>query len=202
MAMAPAPVLPLELRRDAERLFDVTLWCLGRDVNHPGGNLLLRRGLGRERPPPELRAHSVYTAMLPGGGGLKLWGFGVLCEGREGAISIARDGFTPRLVDKAAVRWPVFQAEHLHAASREPFTCEERRSCRAAVVMLAQWLALYEEWVTEHLGSEWRQACLAERRKASPVRASELADAWWRIATCTRAMEFVVNEEFAPAAGA
>jgi hypothetical protein len=191
----------MDLRRDAERLFDVTMWCLGRDVNHPEGNLLLRRGLSRERPPQGQQANSVYTAWLPAGGVLKLWGFGVLCDGCDGAVYIARDGFTPRMVDREAVRWPVFDAEGLRA-SREPLSFEERRACRGAVVTLAEWLARYEGWVVDHLGPSWRFACLAERRKAPPVNAEELAAAWWRISTRARSLGFVVNDAIALVAGA
>jgi hypothetical protein len=184
----------MDLRCDAERLFDVTMWCLGRDVNHPEGNLLLRRGLSRERPPPGQQANSVYTASLPGGGVLKLWGFGVFSDDCDGAVFVSRDGFTPHLVDSGAVLWPVFHAEDLRAASREPLTLEGQRACRAAVVTLAEWLAGYEGWVVDQLGSSWRRACLAERRKGSPASGDELAAAWWRISTRTRALDFVVND--------
>lgn len=194
--------LPLELRRDAERLFDLTMWCLGRDVSHPQGNLLLRCGLTRERPPEGARGNSVYTAVLPGGGSLKLWGFGVLCDGGEDAVFMARDGFTPRMVDTARVQWPVFDAEGLRDAWA-PRTFREQRGCRATVVMLAEWLARYEQWVADGVGLSWRGACFAERRKAPPVRPEQLAAAWWRIATRTRALDFTMIDELAaPSLGA
>jgi hypothetical protein len=201
MAMALPPALPLDLRRDAERLFDLSMWCLGQDVTCPDGNLLLRRGLIRERPPEGQQGNSVYTAALPGGGLLKLWGFGVLCDDSQEAVYIPRDGFTPRLMDVASVPWPVFRAEGL-GASREPVTFEERRACRFAVMTVAEWLARHEEWVAAQVGLGWRTACFAGRRKAPPVRVEELAAAWWRIATRTRALEFVVNDFTAPAVGA
>jgi hypothetical protein len=191
----------MDLRRDAERLFDLSLWCLGRDVLCREGNLLLRRGLIRERPPEGQVGNSAYTASLPRGGVLKLWGFGLLCDEGDGAVFFARDGFTPRLVDAASARRPVFQAEGL-GAMRAPLTFEERRSTRAAVVTVAEWLARHEEWVGAQVGLMWRGTCFAERRKAPPVRAEELAAAWWRIAMRTRALELAVNDDFAPAVGA
>ena len=204
MATALSLVLPLELRRDAERLFDLTMWCLGRDVNHPEGNLLLRFGVTRERRPEGQRGQSMYTATAPGCGSLRLWGFGVLCDGGGAAVFIARDGFTPRLVDVASMEWPVFDVERLHAASSwEPQALQEQRACRASVAVLAEWLARYEQWVADGVGLSWRSACFSERRKAPAVSPEQLAAAWWRIAMRVRACDFTMNEELAaPSAGA
>lgn len=202
MATAFSLALPLELRRDAERLFDLTMWCLGRDLKHPEGNLLLRFGLTRERPPEGHQGQSVYTATLAGGGSLKLWGFGALCEGGEAAVFIARAGFTPRLVDVACMEWPIFDAERLHSAY-EPVTFQQQRACRASVAVLAEWLARYEQWVADGVGLSWRSACFAERRKAPPISPEQLTAAWWRIATRASACDFTMNDELvAPSAGA
>lgn len=201
MATVLPPTLPMDLRRDAERLFDLSLWCLGRDVMCQEGNLLLRRGLTRERPPEGQPGNTTYTASLPRGGALKLWGFGLLCDDCEEAVYFSRDGFTPRLVKVAEVRWPVFQAAGLGAMS-EPRTFQERSATRLAVVTVAEWFARHEEWVAAEVGSQWRHTCLAERRKAAPVRAEELAESWWRLAVRARALEFAVNDDIAPVAGA
>ncbi|ADO72937.1 hypothetical protein [Stigmatella aurantiaca] len=201
MATALPPLLPLELRRDAERLFDITLGCLGKDVSFPGGNLLLRRGLSRTRRPEGHKGCSAYGGVLPGRGALTMWGFGVLCSEETEAVLIAREGFSPRLVEAARVEWPVFLAEGL-GPLREPVTFEEQRAARRAVVTVAEWLAGYEEWVLATLGVGWRRECLASRRKGSPVGAEELAGAWWRIATRARALEFAGNDWNAPWAGA
>ncbi len=201
MATALPPALPMDLRRDAERLFDLSMWCLGRDVKCPHGNLLLRRGLSRERPLEGQQGQSAYTAALAGGGVLTLWGFGVLCDHGAQAVYLARDGFHPRLVDSERVTWPVFQAEGLGPV-RDPLRFEDQRACRAAVVTLAEWLARYEEWVVAQVGQAWRGACFAERRKAPPVRAEGLATAWLRLAARTRALEFAMNDFTAPGVGA
>ncbi|SEM85875.1 hypothetical protein SAMN05444354_12487 [Stigmatella aurantiaca] len=201
--MAPAlpAVLPLALQRDAERLFDITLWCLGKDVTCPEGNLLLRRGLSRTRRPEDQKGCSAYGCVLPGGASLTMWGFGMLLQEEAEALFLARDGFSPRWVEPACVRWPVFLAEGL-GPLRTPLRFEEQRAARRAVVTVAEWLALYEEWVLAELGVDWRRECLESRRKASPVRAEELPGAWWRIATRARALEFAGMDSSAPHAGA
>jgi hypothetical protein len=177
MGSSSPALLPADVRRDGERLFDVELWCLGRDVAH-GGNLLLRRGLTRERLPPGQPGTSAYFGSLPGGGALTLWGFGALCRVCGQSVYVPRDGFTPRLVEEAQrLEHPVFQAEAL-GPLRPPELEHECQAARTAVVELAQWLAEHEEWVVQEVGPTWRHSCLADRRKVPPVAPSELARAW------------------------
>lgn len=196
-------VLPPEVRREGERLFEVSMWCIGRDVTHED-NLLLRRGLTRERIPAGQRGTSAYSGALSGGGALTLWGFGALCRVCGESLYVPRDGFTPSLVDEARVVWPVFQAEGLGPALREPATPGERQAAHAAVVALAGWLAGYEEWVGERMGPGWRHECLAARRKPSPIPVEQLAVAWRRLAERVEALARpVVNEVMmAPVSGA
>lgn len=199
MPAGHATVLPRELRRDGERLFDVSMWCLGRDVLCPEGNLLARRGLIRHARPEGVEGQSAYTVALPGGGRLALWGFGVLCGcGQE--VFVPRDGFTPRLLDRAPARLP-FQAGEL-GAGREPVTAEEQRAARAALVLLAEWLAGHEEWVAGELGPGWRRTCLEARRKAPPVLADALAAAWRRLGLSIRSLDSGFDTCTAPASGA
>jgi hypothetical protein len=190
-------LLPPDVRREGERLFDISMWCIGRDVTH-GDNLLLRRGLTRERIPAGQRGTSAYSGALPGGGAFTLWGFGALCRVCGEAVYVPRDGFTPSLLEEGRGVWPVFHAEGL-GTPREPVTPDERSAARAAVVALSGWLAGYEEWVAEVVGPGWRHECVAARRKASPVPVEKLAVEWRRLAGRVEALERpVVDESFAP----
>lgn len=193
--------LPPDVRRDGERLFEVSMWCIGRDVSHTD-NLLLRHGLTRERIPAGQKGTSAYSGALPGGGALTLWGFGALCRVCGESIYVPRDGFSPAVVEEGRVTWPVFQAAGL-GGPREPVTSWEHSAARAAVVALASWMAGYEEWVRELMGTGWRHECLAARTKASPVPAESLAVEWRRLAGRVEALQRpVVDESFAPLAGA
>lgn len=193
-------LLPPDVRRDGERLFNVSMWCIGRDVSH-ADNLLLRHGFTRERIPAGQQGTSAYSGTLPGGGALTLWGFGALCRVCGESIYVPREGFTPAVVEEGRVTWPVFQAAGL--GGREPVTPCEHSAARAAVVALAGWMAGYEEWVLALMGAGWRHECLAARPKASPVAADMLAVEWRRLAGRVEALGLpVVNESFAPLAGA
>ncbi|PTL78206.1 hypothetical protein [Vitiosangium sp. GDMCC 1.1324] len=194
--------LPPDVRREGERLFDISMWCIGRDVSH-ADNLLMRRGFTRERIPAGRKGTSAYSGALPGGGALTLWGFGALCRVCGECVYVPRDGFAPSLVEEGRVAWPVFEAAGL-GARRDPLTPRECSAARAAVVGLAGWLAGYEEWVVALMGAGWRHECVAARsRKASPVPVERLAMAWRQLAGRIEALERqVVNESFAPLAGA
>jgi hypothetical protein len=192
-------LLPRELLVEGERLFDVSMWCLGKDVLCPEGNLLVRRGLVRRARPEGVEGQSAYAADLPGSERLVMWGFGVLCECGQ-AVFVPRDGFLPRLLDAAPAR-PAFRAEEL-GPWREPVTEEEQRGARAVLVSLAEWLAGHEEWVAREVGHTWRRGCLEARRKASPVAAEALASAWRQLGVRIRALDCGFNACTAPVAGA
>ncbi|XXF75606.1 hypothetical protein P2318_21405 [Myxococcaceae bacterium GXIMD 01537] len=198
--MSCTDLLPMPLRREGERLFDLSMWLLGRDVRH-GDNLLLRRGFSRHGRAEGQDGTSAYSLALEGGGALTLWGFGALLRAWGAAHFIPRDGLVPRLVEESRVAWPVFQAAGL-GSPREPVTPRERGAARAALAALADWLAEHEEWVGEVAGREYRRECVEARRKAPPVRVEALPAAWRRWASHVRALESAVNESSAPASGA
>ncbi len=191
--------LPADLRRDGARLFDFSMWLLGRDVRH-GDNLLLRRGFTRARLPQGLVGTSAYSVELEGGADLTVWGFGALLRAWGEAVFVSREGFSPRLVDASAVAWPVFQAEAL-GALREPHTPREQGATLGGLAVLSEWLAGYEEWVAAVAGLAYRRECLAERRKAPPVPVEALPMAWRHLASRVRALEPVVNDFVSPAVG-
>ncbi len=186
-------VLPQDVRREGERLFDLSMWCLGRDVLHPD-NLLLRRGLTRARLPAGQQGTSAYGSSLEGGEALTLWGFGVVCRSAAGCVYVPRSGFTPALVEAERVERPLFSVADL-GVPRLPGTREECRAARAAVRGLARWLAAYEEWVEQLMGPTWRQECAAAPRRPLTLPTEGLAEAWRRFAARVEALEppFVVT---------
>ncbi len=192
-------VIPRELQRDGERLFDISMWCLGRDVLCPEGNLLIRRGLVRHPRPENVEGQSPYLVALPEGGRLTLWGFGALCECGE-AVFIPRAGFVPVLLDAVPDKLP-YRAEGLGPV-RPVSSGPERRASRAALVSLASWLAAHEEWVARELGPSWRRECFAARRKAPLVAMEGLAAAWRRFASRLCSLDSGFNVRTAPETGA
>ncbi|MCP3101349.1 hypothetical protein LZ198_20965 [Myxococcus sp. K15C18031901] len=196
---ATQPLLPADVLREGDRLFDATLWCLGQDVLCPEGNLLLRRGLVRHARPAGVEGQSAYSVVLPGGGRLFLWGFGALCECGE-AVFVPRDGFSPRWLE-CAPAGPAYRACEL-GTGRPPATEVERREVRRRLAELAAWLAGHEEWVAREVGPDWRRACLESRRRAPLVAAEALAEAWSRLGSRIRSIDSGFNACVAPGSGA
>lgn len=67
--------------RPETRLLDLQLWCFGKDITRPAGNLLLEYGLERQAAPVEDRVPSIYKfcpcpsqRLLLRGYGLFFWG--------------------------------------------------------------------------------------------------------------------------------
>jgi hypothetical protein len=123
----------------------------------------------------------------------------VLCE-CGAAVYVPRDGFLPRLLKVSPSRLP-FLARDL-GPWREPTSPEQNRDVRVALASVASWLASHEDWVVRELGPGWRRECLEARRKASPIPADALAEAWRRLGSRIRSLESGLNACVAPVSGA
>ncbi|MET0405527.1 MAG: hypothetical protein ABW123_24125 [Cystobacter sp.] len=187
MGSSSLRALPHDLRREGERLFDLSMWCLGRDVLHPD-NLLLRRGLTRERLPAGRRGTSAYCSCLEGGGALTLWGFGVVWHGPAGCVYVPRHGFSPVLVEPHRLEQPLFDSAEL-GIPQVPGTPAECSIARGAVAGLARWMAGHEEWIESVLGLDWRRTCVAAMSKAPALPGEGLAEAWRRFAARVETLE-------------
>jgi hypothetical protein len=166
--------------RHAARLLDQQLWCLGRDVRHPAGNLLTGLGLCRLRSP--FPAGSTrYTARTPDGGTVALWAFGVFFgdPGRGGAF-VRRGGFHPVVTRDPAppVAWAVADLPDMP----RPGSAADWARVRELVRRLAGWFAHYEHWLAEAHSSAYRQRCLAAWDKPAAAPAGDTAVAWERLA--------------------
>jgi hypothetical protein len=169
------------LRRRAAALLDQQLWCWGRDVARPEGNVLLELGMCRYRTAEPGRERSAYTGRVRGDGVVWLWGFGAYfwLPGLGGAF-FRRKGFEP-LLRAAPLEAPVHAVAHL-VGLRRPATSGERTRAAKLVRATCEWVAEYEHWIAEALGTEYRAAALAARDRAPSVTAREMPRAWEHLA--------------------
>lgn len=175
---APGPPAG-RFRHWAAGLFDQQLWCWGRDVARPDGNVLLDLGMCRHRSPGG--GSSLYTAAVAGGGAVWLWGFGVLyTEPGAGGVFVRRYDFAPRLTP-AESALGVHDPDRLPGLTR-PVSESQQAAVRRLLPPLAGWVARYEHWVAEALGTGYRERCLAARSKSPVVPARNMATAWERAA--------------------
>lgn len=165
------------LRRRAAALLDQQLWCWGRDVARPDGNVLLGLGMCRYRAAEPGRERSAYTGRVSGGGTVWLWGFGVYFWRPDlGGGFFRRKGFEP-LLRAAPLDAPVHASADLTGV-RRPATAGER-ACAAKLVRAAcEWVAEYEHWIAETFGTAYRAATLAARDRITAVPAREMPRVW------------------------
>ncbi|MFO0823971.1 MAG: hypothetical protein U0792_12815 [Gemmataceae bacterium] len=170
-----------ELRRRAVALLDQQLWCWGRDIARPEGNVLLGLGMCRYRSSDSGHDRSVYTGRVAGDGVVWLWGFGVLfCLPERGGVFLRRYGFDPLLIEHPLER-PVFAPEEFHNTIR-PSTARQQATVEVLVRAAAGWMAAYEHWITENFGLTYRESALAARSKPAAVPAGDMASAWEHLA--------------------
>jgi hypothetical protein len=169
-------------RRWASGLLDQQLWCWGRDIARPEGNVLLGMGFRRHRPPDPRRGHgTLYTATLDGNAEVWLWGFGLLYRDPAlGCVFLRRYGFDPVLIDRLPEP-AAHRPEDLGPLTR-PATTTQLAAARALVRGVAGWVAGYEHWVAETLGLDYRAGVLDARDKKLGVPAAAIATSWERLA--------------------
>lgn len=176
----------VSFRRWMTELFDQEMWCLGQDVQRPEGNVLCGIGMCQYRVSPPTRAATMYTARLPAGGDLFLWGFGAFLGDPElGGVFVRRGDFSPRLLDRSEA-YGVHNVPSL-GPMRVPTSSRDLLRARSLLPQLVGWFAHYEHWVSESIGRRYRQACVDARPTASWVPASDLARQWeWAAKQCRR----------------
>lgn len=167
---------PVKVR--ALRLLDLQLWCWGRDVRHPEGNLLLRNGFQRERPPKTTAGSSAYHLRTAGGLELTLWGYGIHARRpNEPGVFLKRFGFAPRWTPASTNT-----TRHRHVQdwkhARAPRHDEEQLLILSLLRDLTDWIAQYENEINDAIGLGWREQCLRNWHKEACVPATALASAW------------------------
>lgn len=163
------------------RLLDQQLWCWGRDVLHPSGNLLVERGFSRTERPAGRSCASLYRLDHRPGARIIVRGFGVFIgEDRRGGIFISRRSARAQLTPSPDLKTPPWEPAELPPL-RDPQTDRERDVCEELHSELCEWVAMYEQWVVARCGiayrlrtaDAWRQVA---KRKCVPY--ASVAGAW------------------------
>ncbi|MFN4336784.1 MAG: hypothetical protein ACK4FV_04285 [Candidatus Nitrosocaldus sp.] len=164
-----------------QRLIDLMLWDMGRDIEHDG-NLLLLFGFTRYRPPEPNMGSSRYHIFFEGCE-VVLWGFGMLVRDCDLSVFINRHRYAPKILalddtpctDKSDYRtgsccdngddtptstsisniWSLSDLSML----REPM-CDEYEGTRRLLSVLFKMLYRYELWIQAIKGREYRSNCI------------------------------------------
>lgn len=192
------------LRRHLAATLDLTLWCLGCDVRHLGGNLLVQRGFTRVRPPegrvggtmyaapatappagPEPAGSLGTTSDVPGGRPARLvvWGFALYLgdPARGAGLLLRRHDAAGARLTTPALPAPLWTPDTL-PTSRAAADAAEAALLAALLADVARQVGAHEHWVHARCGSAYRPACAARQprhvRRRQRLGTAELVAAW------------------------
>jgi hypothetical protein len=170
------------VRVRALRLLDQQLWCLGRDVC-ANGNLLLRYGFTRHRPPDPAGGGSEYAWRDEASNVcVTMWGYGVhLAHAREAGLFLKRYSFAPRWTPPD---WIPCARFHVNAwkKARGARTPEEADALARRLIDLSHWFARYETWIAEVCPATYRADCLSQWHKEAITPPDRIAEEWTHLA--------------------
>jgi hypothetical protein len=158
---------------DLARVLDVQFWLMGRDVEHPDGNLLTRLGLTRQRV-PDRPWPSRYRRDEPDGHVL-IWPCGLFLQAAEHGCLLVR-GRVPAAVrgDRLA---GVYELSEVEAVQRTGGTCPPGALARAC-----DWFARYEADVTASAGVGHRRPRPGSAPALAPPEPCSLEPRWRALA--------------------
>lgn len=142
--------------------FENQLWCLGQDIRHTKGNLLVRYGFTRCRVPEGIAGCSRYHIPLPCEATLTLWGFAALIQYRTHTLIVKRFEHSPWIYQGNISVAEMWSANHL-PEPKPPRTEEEKDYALALLTLLAEAFAGYEQFVHSTVGPLYRRKLLAGR---------------------------------------
>lgn len=169
---------------------DQQFWLFGCDVRYPGGNLLLEMGFEQVRPPAGWKAATQYSLILPGGGCLRFWGFG-LWHSSNGMIGVfvRRSEFAPRLCQ---LNQPIWKVEDLPLL-RLPQSEQEIHQVWLSLAFVFDWFSNYEAWVLQRCGADYRRECLLQWTKKRIGAAGQLSEIWRSLAEECRSLQIALS---------
>ena len=173
------------VRRDADpqkfasELLDQQLFCWGKDIEYPGGNLLMNYGLERTPAPAKSTAASLYRIAPSPTSRIVLRGFGLFIgDDRWGGVFIRRGTFRPQLTRFADLSRPAWLAEDLPRLRK--LKTADHDNVQRLLVALTCWIRDYEFWIVANLGLTYRRRSLSPWKKLRNhiIPASDIAPSW------------------------
>ncbi len=195
-------------RRTGTVLFDQQMWCWGRDVVRPEGNLLIAYGFtrcGRESElfprerwisaggGPEQRVSTSGYVLRPSETvppyWVGLWGWGMLYgTSRTPTLFLRRFTFEPRLLSLTSPPTSTVDPDDLQADTLPPHA-NQRSELRSLFAAALRWIAEYERWVEQTVGFAYRHRCVQQWFKKG-IPAQEMTATWEQLAHWTASQLF------------
>lgn len=151
--------IPKTVHRFGDKLMSQQVWCWGRDVQCPEGNLLMRYGFKRHRDNDEADRSTCYRwdqDELH----VCLWGFGMFFGSRElGGLYLDRFDFCPAWAPVESLSLDIHWPNELPVFTRPRGAAQWQRARKLWKQSLL-WIASYESWVRKSVGIRYRRHCV------------------------------------------
>lgn len=152
------------------------LWCWGRDVEFPDGNLLMQFGFERHRYRGSDDRSTCYRLDREEHH-VCMWGFGMFFGRRDlGGLYLGRFDFRPGWAPVESLSLAIHRSSELPAFAR-PRGRAQWQQAHQLWESLMQWIAGYERWVRSTAGIAYRRECVDTWLRPF-VRADRIAPAW------------------------
>ena len=155
------------------RLLEVQFWLLGRDVEHPDGNLLLRLGFTRQ-PAPDHPWPSRYLREDAAGYAV-IWRCGIFLDAPRHGCLLLR-AMAPATVSRARVD-DLYDLDEVARLQRQGGPCRP-----GALTGAARWFAGYEASVTTTAGLAHRVPRPGSAPLLAPPEPCSLEERWQAVA--------------------
>lgn len=168
-------LLPAQMRKRCNQLYQQQMWAWGQDIRHAEGNLLLKYGFYKEcGPTPQNRA-SQYVLQIETDLAWKLWSFGTALEGLDQGLLLPRHSFRPRCYHGTLPR----QMNPAKLPQAQPLLSpEEQAQALNLLAINLHLFAKYEAWIFATQGAPYRQEVMARQPEKTLIPASEMAGSW------------------------
>ena len=169
--------LPRPVLRFGGKLMEQQVWCWGRDVEFPDGNLLMRFGFERQRDHTSPKRSTCYRLDRQDLH-VCLWGFGMFFGLNEvGGIYLSRSDFRPKWTAVESLSSAVHRRDELPAFAR-PRGRDQWHDAREMWKAMLLWIAEYETWVCQTVDVAYRCECVQSWLR--PFVAADRISAAWR----------------------
>ena len=150
------------------------LWCWGRDIVHPDGNLLVEFGFERHRYSGKSERTTCYRL---DDGELHICLWGMFFGRRElGGLYLGRLDFCPTWAPIESLSAAIHRIADLPSFVR-PRGREQWQCARTLWTSQQKWIADYELWITDITGVEHREECVDSWMRPF-VGAERMSPAW------------------------
>jgi hypothetical protein len=179
-------LLPAQMRKHCNQLYQQQMWAWGQDIRHDDGNLLLTYGFGKQSGPTPQNRASQYVLQVEPDLAWKLWSFGTALESQNQGLLLPRHSFRPRCYQGAL---PPQMNPAKFPQAKPLLSPQEQAQALGLLAINLHLFSNYEQWILSTQGAPYRQEVMARWQEKTRIPASEMAGSWQLQSDAVRAIQ-------------